>query len=80
MPNGDNYNDTWIIDNLDLYPNMKLSIYNKWGRVVHEQSGNYLPWDGKYLNKDLPSEVYYYKIDLNELDREPVTGNIIIIR
>ena len=69
-----------MIDNLDLYPNMKLSIYNKWGRIVHEQSGNYLPWDGRSLNKDLPSEVYYYKIELNKQDRDPVTGNIIIIR
>jgi len=79
-PNDDVYNDTWVIDNMELYPNMNLKIYNKWGSLVHEQTGNYIPWDGKYLNNDLPSEMYYYKIDLNVQDRDPVIGNIIIIR
>ena len=59
---------------------MNLKIYNKWGNLIHEQNGNYIPWDGTYEGSQLPSEVYYYKIDLNTPDREPVTGNIIIVR
>ena len=79
-PNGDNYNDTWVIDNLDLYTDMSLKIYNKWGNLIYEQNGDYIPWDGTYEGNQLPSEVYYYKIDLNTPDRESVTGNIIIVR
>lgn len=79
-PNGDNYNDTWIIDNLELYPNMKMQVYNKWGNIVHEQEGVYSPWDGSSKGVQLPSETYYYILILNQENRDPITGNITIVR
>lgn len=79
-PNGDNYNDTWVIDNMELYPNAEVQIYNKWGNLVHNQTGLYEPWDGKANGKDLPAEIYYWIINLNEPDREILKGNIIIVR
>ena len=79
-PNGDNYNDTWVIDNMELYPNANVKIFNKWGNLIHEQNGLYEPWDGKENGKDLPAEVYYWIINLNQPDREILTGNIIIVR
>jgi gliding motility-associated-like protein len=79
-PNGDDYNDTWVIDNMELYPNANVKIFNKWGNLIHEQNGLYVPWDGKENGKDLPAEVYYWIINLNEPDREILTGNIIIVR
>ena len=39
-PNGDNLNDAFFVENLDLYPNSKLNIYNRWGRKVYT-SNNY---------------------------------------
>ena len=56
-PNGDDYNDTWIIDNLELYPNAHLQVFNKWGNLVHEQKGVYQPWDGSSQGQPLPSDV-----------------------
>lgn len=79
-PNGDNYNDTWIIDNMHLYPESEFTIFNKWGGIVYKTNGLYEPWDGKANGVDLPSEVYFYIINLNSSDREPLTGNITIIR
>ncbi len=79
-PNGDNYNDTWVIENLDLYPNAKVMVFNKWGNLVHSQQGVYVPWDGTYGNKLLPSEVYYYIIDLYNNEANKYTGSITIIR
>lgn len=79
-PNGDDYNDTWVIDNMELYPNSNVRIFNKWGNLIHEQTGLYEPWDGKANGKDLPAEVYYWIINLNQPDREILTGNIIIVR
>ncbi len=79
-PNGDNYNDKWEIDNMYLYPDATMKVFNKWGNLVHNQTGIYEPWDGKTNGADLPSGVYYYIINLNKENREPLTGNITIIR
>ena len=79
-PNGDNYNDTWIIDNIELYPNMQMQIFNKWGNLVYNLEGTYLPWDGTENDRELPSEVYYYILKLNNEENDVLTGNITIIR
>ncbi len=78
-PNGDDYNDTWVIDNLYLYPEMQLQIFNRWGNIIHTQKGEYEPWDGTDNGNQLPSEVYYYVLVLGP-DKEPITGNITIVR
>jgi gliding motility-associated-like protein len=79
-PNGDNYNDTWVIDNMHLYPNAELQIFNKWGNLIHNQTGVYEPWNGLTNNVPAPSDQYYYILNLNYLDREPIIGNINIVR
>lgn len=79
-PNGDNYNDTWIIDNMHLYPNAEVRIFNKWGNELYTTIGEYIPWDGKVNGVDLPSEVYYFIILLNNESSEKYTGVITIIR
>lgn len=79
-PNGDYYNDLWIIDNMELYPNSEIQIFNKWGNLIHNQSGLYEPWDGRIKGTAAPSEVYYWIINLNQEDREVLKGNITIVR
>ena len=78
-PNGDSYNDTWVIDNLYLYPEMDLQIFNRWGNIIHTQKGEYEPWNGTDNGNKLPSETYYYVLVLGP-DNEPITGNITIVR
>jgi len=68
-PNGDGKNDTWIIEHIDLLPDTRIntvSIYNRWGDVVWEDS-NYnntsVVFEG--INKnggELPTGSYFYKI------------------
>jgi gliding motility-associated-like protein len=59
-PNGDGLNDTFVIGNLELYPNSKMIIYNRWGRKVFE-SDNYLnDWGGDGLSEG----VYYFVLDV----------------
>lgn len=79
-PNGDNYNDTWFIENLDLYPNAMVKIFNKWGNEIFSSEGAYEPWDGTHNGNPLPSSVYYYIIRLNNPDQNEYTGTITIVR
>lgn len=79
-PNFDAYNDTWEIDNMYLYPDAEMQIFNKWGNLIHTQKGVYEPWDGFVNDQPLPSETYYYILNLNFEDRKPLVGNITIVR
>ena len=63
-PNGDATNETWIIDNIELFPNNDITFYNRLGNRVWEGS-NYdnstVVWGGENLSgNDLPSDTYFY--------------------
>lgn len=79
-PNEDNYNDTWVIDNVSLYPNIKMLIYNKWGNLIYQTNNGYTPWDGKIDGKTLPAGVYYYILELGNDENEVLKGNITLIK
>ncbi|MBK7712906.1 MAG: Ig-like domain-containing protein [Bacteroidales bacterium] len=66
-PNNDGYNDTWIIKNIDLFPNADLIVFNRWGERVF-QTRNILahPWDGTSDGKKLPTDSYHYILHLND--------------
>jgi len=80
-PNGDGVNDIWIIENTNLYDNVELTVYNRWGDKVY-QVKNYTTgneWDGG----SLPVATYYYVLRFkypNELEVFEYTGGITIIR
>jgi gliding motility-associated-like protein len=67
-PNGDNTNDTFIIQGIEYYPGNKLTVFNRWGNVVYEKSGYLNEWDG-YSNKgkvgstSLPVGTYFFILD-----------------
>ena len=73
-PNGDGYNDTWVIKNIDNFPKNHVTIVNRWGVKVYEKSGysNNNPWDcypsgNMVLGGGLvPRGTYFYQIVLND--------------
>jgi gliding motility-associated-like protein len=79
-PNSDGFNDLWIIEGLELYHNVKLRIFDRWGTRVY-YSGNAAdePWDGSFNGRELPIDSYHYIIDLNN-DEPAVTGNVTIVK
>jgi gliding motility-associated-like protein len=79
-PNGDGINDTWEIGRIELYPDIVVEIYNRWGELLFRSSRGYSePWDGKIHGKDLPMDSYHYVINLHK-GGKPITGNVTIIR
>jgi len=82
-PNGDNHNDTWIIDGIDLFPNNRVEIFNRWGSVVYETQGynnNDRLWSGQNKNGgELPDGTYFYSIDLGNSSK-PLKGYLILRR
>ncbi|MCP4313055.1 MAG: T9SS type B sorting domain-containing protein, partial [Bacteroidetes bacterium] len=80
-PNGDGFNDLWIIENIEFYKEVDLKVFDRWGSMVYI-TGNAAdePWDGTFNGRTLPIDSYHYILDLNYGDNEPRTGNVTIVR
>ena len=66
-PNGDGKNDYWFIPNADLYPDMVVIVFNRWGEEVFSQKGydnDSKVWRGIFKGKTLPVGTYYYIITI----------------
>lgn len=80
-PNGDGIADTWIIPDIELYPDTRIMVFDMYGRTVFNVNGNYAnTWDGSYGGNQLPVGRYFYLIDFNSSDLNPVSGSVTIIR
>jgi gliding motility-associated-like protein len=56
-------------------------VYDRSGRVVFNNKGNTVLWDGKFNGKPLPVGTYYYLIRLNDdYVKQPFSGSVTIIR
>jgi gliding motility-associated-like protein len=71
-PNGDGINDYFYIDDVNLYPNNKVIIYNRWGKKIYETSnydnqGNvFRGYSGADLTiggELLPTGTYFYTFE-----------------
>jgi len=79
-PNGDGINDTWKISNSEYYPDFRLYIYNRWGQLVNKQQYEFLPWDGKQFEIDLPVGAYYFVFFYSSKNDDAEKGSIVIMR
>ncbi|MCX6296861.1 MAG: gliding motility-associated C-terminal domain-containing protein [Bacteroidetes bacterium] len=79
-PNDDGYNDRWIIQNIENYPNTKVVVVNREGQEVFKSDAYDNNWDGsnKY-GKGLPDGTYYYIIKF-ENDEKIYKGAITILK
>ena len=79
--NGDGVNDTWMIQNIEKYPQAKVYVYNLLGREVYRALNGYNnDWRGNFKgNADLlPSGPYFYTIDLDNDGKVDMQGWIYI--
>jgi len=78
-PNGDGFNDTWVISGLYQFPDAVIRIYDRYGKLLYEYVDNGIGWKGIYAGRPLPSDTYWYEIRLSS-DRRPITGHVTIKR
>jgi len=74
-PNGDGKNDTWKIRALAGFPNTRLQIFDRYGKMFVDRilDGDF-EWDGRYNREPLPSGTYWYILMLE--DGEKLSGHI----
>jgi len=79
-PNGDEINDTWNIENIDLYPGAELTVYNRWGKMIWQSELGYpVSWNGNCEGEVMPVDSYHYFIELHNGYR-PIVGTVTIVR
>lgn len=76
-PNGDGYNDEWIVGGLEYFPAAEVRVFNRWGQRVFYSQGYQERWDGRYNNAPLPMADYYYVIEFAG-DKDPITGTVTL--
>jgi gliding motility-associated-like protein len=76
-PNGDGINDTWVVRNIDLFPNNKVRIFSSSGQEVYVKNNYDNEWDGKMAGIPLPLGTYYYIFEKGN-SASPYKGYITI--
>jgi len=61
-PNGDGFNDFFVISGLAAFPNSSLQIFNRWGTEIYQSADYQNNWDGTTN----PEGVYFYVLKTNE--------------
>lgn len=80
-PNGDGVNDTWVIPDIESFPDNEVRIYNRWGEVIFEADSYLNTWTGTTTDgKPLSAGAYYYVVRLNDANDKVLSGAITIIR
>lgn len=76
-PNGDGYNDYFVIRGMERYDRVDLLIVNRWGNEVYKNADYKNNWDGNGLNEG----TYFYKIYLySGQNRSEYKGYVLIKR
>lgn len=65
-PNGDGYNDQWVIRGMEQYPEARIQIFDRYGKKIvdREINANDVIWDGKYKNSPVETGTYWYILQL----------------
>jgi gliding motility-associated-like protein len=78
-PNGDGKNDTWIVKDIQSYPNNRVTVFDRAGRPVYTKNGYSNDWAGTYQGSPLAEGTYYYVIDLG-IGENYIKGFVTIVR
>lgn len=78
-PNGDGYNDFWVIDWLVGFPAHKVRLFDRSGKQIFSASPYGNDWDGHSDKGELlPSGTYFYEV--TGIGKEPLRGMVSVIR
>lgn len=65
-PNNDTYNDYWQVEGLINYPAGKVSIYDRYGKLITVLTPKNLGWNGIFNGSPLPADDYWYVLKIDD--------------
>ncbi|MCB0790390.1 MAG: PKD domain-containing protein, partial [Flavobacteriales bacterium] len=83
-PDGNGLNDEFVIQGADLVPSsVHLSIFDRWGALIHEVKGRTPSWDGTIGGQPCPNGVYVWKLKARlqcGYEEEEHVGHVTLLR
>ena len=61
-PNGDGINDTWNIDYSEFETNIKIVIYDRYGKMISSLNSRDIGWDGNYNGQPMFATDYWFVV------------------
>ena len=77
-PNGDGENEVWTIKYAFFEPNIKIHIFDRYGKLINSFKGSEPGWDGLYNGYRLPATDYWFLVERN--DGREYKGHFSLIR
>jgi gliding motility-associated-like protein len=78
-PDGNDENDTWVIQGIEIYDNVQVSIYDLWGKLIYLSEDYQNDWEGTSNDDQLPDGEYFYVIE-DPLTNSVVKGTLTVLR
>ena len=75
-PNGDNFHDTWKIEDLSEQLKAKIYIFDRYGKLIKQLNPSSTGWDGTFNGSEMPANDYWFTLEFIE----PKNGNTIIFK
>ncbi|UJH67700.1 T9SS type B sorting domain-containing protein [Allomuricauda sp. SCSIO 65647] len=77
-PNSDGINDRWTLMNPEFFPDVVISVFDRYGKLMKTFRHDDLGWDGTFDRRQMPSDDYWYKLQLGE--GRIITGHFALKR
>lgn len=78
-PNGDTVNDTWRIPYMINRPDIVITVFDRYGKVITGfTGGSGIGWDGTFNGQNLPADDYWFVIQTES--GQKITGHFSLIR
>ncbi len=68
-PNGDGVNDRWNLLGADGIVINRVSIFDRFGRLLHVMDGSGPGWDGNSNGRPMPANSYWFRIEYTSEER-----------
>lgn len=77
-PNGDGVNERWRIKFSHVEPDLKVYIFDRYGKLITSFGSNYEGWDGTYNGARLPATDYWFVV--KRQDGREMKGHFSMLR
>lgn len=85
-PNADGYNDNFVVENLEYFPENELTIFNRWGDIVYKATPYLNNWNGQVngsmilTGTEVSDGTYFYILKLTPDDNSVFKGSFELRR
>jgi len=69
-PNGDPFNDSWEVTGMENFPQVQVTIFDRYGKFIAQLTSSKMSWDGTFNKIPLPASDYWYVLKID--DTKPI--------